>query len=65
MKRTKLLKYVRSHDCRLVREGSNHSVWIHSPTERTTVIQRHREIPWTTVVKVCKDLGIPLPSGDK
>ena len=62
MKRRDLLQHLRQHGCRFVREGGEHSIWEHAATQRRTSIPRHREIPDFTVARLCKQLGIPMPS---
>jgi mRNA interferase HicA len=61
MKRRDLIRHLVDHDCALVREGSNHSWWGHTTTQRRTAVPRHREIDIELVKKICKDLGIPAP----
>ena len=59
MKRRKLEKHLRKHDCELLREGSNHSIWWNPATRRTSTVPRHSEIYGQLARKICKDLGIP------
>jgi mRNA interferase HicA len=47
---------------RLLREGGRHSFW-GADAERSTAVPRHREISHPLVRKICKDLGIPPPTG--
>jgi len=61
MKRTVLLKYLKSYGCVLYREGGNHSVYWNPDNLKTTTIPRHREIDDKLALKICKDLGIPVP----
>ena len=62
MKRRDLLRHFRQHRCRFVREGGEHSIWENPVTQHRTSIPRHREIPDFTVARLCKQLGIPMPS---
>ena len=62
MKRRDLLKHLRLYECRLIREGDEHSIWENPSTKYRTSIPRHREILDYTIEKICKQLGIPLPS---
>ena len=62
MKRRDLLRHFRQHGCRFVREGGEHSIWENPVTQHRTSIPRHREIPDFTVARLCKQLGIPMPS---
>ncbi|MBM3239598.1 type II toxin-antitoxin system HicA family toxin [Candidatus Poribacteria bacterium] len=45
MKRRDLLRHLRQHGCRFVREGEEHSIWENPTTNRRTSVPRHREIP--------------------
>jgi mRNA interferase HicA len=59
MKRTDLLKHLRSHGCELLREGGRHSWW-HNPEQNArSAIPRHSEISDILARKICKDLGVP------
>jgi len=61
MKRNLLLKYLEENDCKLYREGSNHSIYYHLQTNKKTSIPRHSNIIETTVFDICKQLSIPKP----
>ncbi|MFI3136527.1 MAG: type II toxin-antitoxin system HicA family toxin [Methylococcaceae bacterium] len=61
MKRIDLLRHIEAHNCRLVREGGNHTVYLNALTRKITAIPRHREINEFLAVKICKDLDIPSP----
>ena len=58
MKRTELLKYLRSEDCELLREGAKHSWWHNPALNRRSAIPRHTEINDILAKKICKDLGV-------
>ncbi|MBN2886246.1 MAG: type II toxin-antitoxin system HicA family toxin [Chromatiaceae bacterium] len=58
MKRSALLKYLRSHGCDLLREGGNHSWWWNPAQSKRSSIPRHSEISDILAVKICKDLGV-------
>jgi predicted RNA binding protein YcfA (HicA-like mRNA interferase family) len=60
VKRRALVHHLEQHDCRLLREGGNHSIFV-SPTGRTSSVPRHTEINEDLARKICKDLGIPPP----
>ena len=62
MKRRDLERHLRDHGARLLREGGSHSYW-GIDAERSTAVPRHREIAFGLARKICKDLGIPPPSG--
>jgi mRNA interferase HicA len=61
MKRIDLVRHLEKHGCRLLREGSDHSVWVNSASGARTAVQRHREIPNIHAKTICKQLGIPTP----
>ena len=44
MKRRDLLRHLRQHGWRLVREGGEHSIWENPTTHRRTSVPRHSEI---------------------
>ncbi|RPI69205.1 MAG: type II toxin-antitoxin system HicA family toxin [Ignavibacteriae bacterium] len=62
MKRRDLLSYLRTHDCAELREGARHSIWQHISTGKMSTIPRHSEINNNLVKKICKDLGVEIPS---
>ncbi|MGH8582485.1 MAG: type II toxin-antitoxin system HicA family toxin [Gammaproteobacteria bacterium] len=61
MKRLDLLRYIKEHDCTLLREGAKHSVYINRVTRKATTVPRHREINDFLARKICRDLEIPEP----
>jgi mRNA interferase HicA len=58
VKRRKLLKYLRSQGCDLLREGGRHSWWHNPAQNRRSAVSRHTEIPDLLAKKICKDLGV-------
>ena len=60
MKRTLLLKYLRSHGCELLREGGKHSWWHNPDLNKRSALPRHSEVKDILARKICKDLGVPL-----
>lgn len=64
MKRRDLERHLRDNGARLLREGANHSYW-GLDAQRSTAIPRHREIGYGLALKICKDLGIPPPTGSR
>lgn len=60
MKRNQLLKYLKSKNCYLLREGANHSVYYNSLNNKTSAVPRHTEIDDKLAKKICKDLDIDL-----
>ena len=63
MKRRALVKHLRKHGCRFIREGGRHSRWgkMHIGVQLSTSVPRHNEIGKWLVEKICKDLKIPPP----
>lgn len=61
MKRRDFVRHLEAHGCQLLREGSNHSVFVNVATRKATTVPRHREVKEMLVRKICKDLGIPTP----
>jgi len=44
MKRRDLLRHLRQHGCRLVREGGEHAIWENPAPHRRTSVSRYNEI---------------------
>ncbi len=61
MKRSDLLRHLKTHGCELLREGGTHSVYVNRTAGKATAIPRHREINEFLARKVCRDLEIPEP----
>jgi predicted RNA binding protein YcfA (HicA-like mRNA interferase family) len=61
VKRIDLLRHLRRHGCRFVREGGSHSIWENPANNRRAAVQRHREIPGPTARSICRQLGVPEP----
>jgi mRNA interferase HicA len=62
MKRRDLLRHLRQHRSRLVREGGELSIWENPVTHRRTSVPRHNKILEFTVARICKQLGVPVPA---
>jgi mRNA interferase HicA len=62
VKRVDLLRHLETHGCQLLREGSNHTVYVNRAARKASSIPRHREIDDFLARKICKDLQVPLPS---
>jgi len=58
MKRDQLLKHLKKHGCKLLREGASHSVYYNTANNKATTVPRHREIKNLLAKKICKDLEI-------
>ncbi|MDR2963471.1 MAG: type II toxin-antitoxin system HicA family toxin [Bacteroidales bacterium] len=59
MKRLKVIKHLRDHECELQREGSRHSLYINTLTGAMATVPRHPDIKEGTVRAICKQLGVP------
>jgi hypothetical protein len=62
MKRKDLLKHLKRHGCRLLREGKAHSIWENPVEKLRTPVPRHREINEYLAHGICEQLGVPRPS---
>jgi mRNA interferase HicA len=58
MKRKVLIRHLENEGCTLLREGSNHSVYINREKKKVSTVPRHKEINDFLAKKICKDLGI-------
>jgi predicted RNA binding protein YcfA (HicA-like mRNA interferase family) len=61
MKRRKLLRYLESHGCVLLREGGGHTIYTNPPKKLQSPVPRHPDIQPVIVRKICKQLDIPTP----
>ena len=63
MKRRVLLSHLHANGCEILREGARHSWWHNPNLNRRSALPRHTEIVDQLAAKICKDLGIPPPTG--
>ena len=61
MKRRELIRHLEKNDCRLLREGANHSVYVNRKAQKVSTVPRHREINDFLARKICRDLQIQEP----
>jgi hypothetical protein len=61
LKRKDLIRHLERHECILLREGSNHSVYVNPLNAKKAPIPRHKEVEDFLAIKICKELEIPLP----
>ena len=61
MKTTNFIKFLNQHNCLLIREGGNHSVFQNQINKKITSVPRHKEVKNNLVKKICKDLEIESP----
>jgi mRNA interferase HicA len=59
MKRSTFLKYLKKNGCLLLREGSNHSLYINPQNGKQSTVARHAELSELMCKIVCKQLEIP------
>lgn len=60
MKLLDLVRHLAAHDCVLLREGANHSIYLNQSNNQQTAVPRHREIGDNTGRAICKQLGAPF-----
>jgi mRNA interferase HicA len=63
LKRRELVRHLESCGCVLLREGGNHTVFVHRGNRRASTVPRHSEIHDLLAKKICKDLGVEPPGG--
>jgi len=61
VKRRALIHHLQAHGCRLLREGSNHTVYVNTEARKVSAVPRHRDINEHLARKICKDLDVPAP----
>ena len=59
MKRGDLIRHLRKHNCILLREGGNHSIFQNADNKKQTALGRHPELSDLLCKKICKQLEIP------
>ena len=62
MKRRDLIAHLSSHGCKLLREGARHSWWVNPTNNRRSAVPRHTEVNDFLARKICRDLGVPIPT---
>jgi mRNA interferase HicA len=61
VKRRDLIRHLEHNGCELLREGSNHSIYVNRNAGRTSTVPRHNEINNDLARKICRDLEVPRP----
>lgn len=61
MKTNNFIKYLSDQNCKLIREGGNHSIFQNQLSKKISSIPRHKEVKNNLVRKICKDLDIVAP----
>ena len=62
MKQRKLLRHLRRHGCRFLREGGDHTLWINPANGAIQPIPRHTEVAVRLARHICRQLNIDPPS---
>jgi predicted RNA binding protein YcfA (HicA-like mRNA interferase family) len=44
VKRADLIRHLEHHGCELLRQGSNHSIYVNRIVRRTSAVPKHREV---------------------
>lgn len=65
MKRSQLEKHLKKHGCKPDKERAKHSWWEAPGGEPRTSIPRHNEIGYGLARDICKQLGVPPPTGSR
>jgi mRNA interferase HicA len=58
MKRSEFLKHLEKNGCKLLREGSNHSIFHNPRNNKQSSVGRHQELSNLLCKKICKQLEI-------
>ncbi|WP_073169456.1 type II toxin-antitoxin system HicA family toxin [Tangfeifania diversioriginum] len=58
MKRKAFIKHLNENNCILVREGSNHSLYMNSKNGKKSTVGRHSELSNQMCKIICKQLDI-------
>ena len=61
MKRRDLIRHLEEHNCQLLREGGNHSIYVNRAAHKASSVPRHSEVNNDLARKICKDLLVPQP----
>jgi mRNA interferase HicA len=64
MKLRDVEKHLRANGCMFFEHGAKHDAWVNPANNMHTTVPRHREIPFPTVLSICKQLQIPLRAED-
>ena len=59
MKRLEFLKHLKKHNCVILREVANHSIYVNLLNKKQSTVGRHIELSNLLCRKVCKQLEIP------
>jgi len=59
MKRNDFLKHLNIHNCILLREGGNHSLYLNQKNGKRSSVPRHPELSDLLCKIICRQLEIP------
>ena len=59
MKRIDLIRHLEQNGCDILREGSNHTMYVNRKARRSSAVPRHREVNDFLDRKICDDLLVP------
>jgi mRNA interferase HicA len=65
VKKRDLERHLAAHGCSLVRQAAGHELWENTSSGQRTTVPRHREIKPPTARGICRQLGIPEPTGSR
>ena len=60
MKRSALIKHLEKNGCHLLRQRSNHAIYVNPANQKQTAVGRHQELDNLLCKKICKQLEIPI-----
>lgn len=63
MKKRDLERHLIANGWSLARQAAKHEFWENAATGERTTVPRHREIKTATARGICRQLGVPMPSG--
>lgn len=61
MKRRDLIRHLEKQGCRMLREGGNHTIYVHRENGTVSAVPRHREVNDFLAKKICRDLQVRGP----
>jgi mRNA interferase HicA len=59
MKRSEFIRYLKMHNCSMLREGTKHSIFYNLANNKQATVGRHSELSNLLCKKICRQLGIP------
>lgn len=63
MKKRELERHLTENGCRLARQAAKHEFWENPATGQRATLPRHREVKLPTARGICRQLGVPPPTG--